>query len=299
MTKILRRLAELFALPVVAVLLLGFAQRLHPALDSLAHFRLHFTVLLGLWIAVLLLLRSWTAATVSIVLLAVSIFMMPMLFGANRTEAPADITLLQFNTRYDNAAPLSVIPQVEMSNADFVALQEVSSRTAVILDHLRSTHPHQQLCEFASVGGTAVASRWPILAKGCRNGLAWMQVDHNGQKITIASLHLHWPWPAPQYAQVSEIEPELRGLPQPVILAGDFNAGPWSNAVARVAAASSTHVSNGVRLTWTVNPKGYGPWPFLPIDHILLPLGAAAEVHTGALAGSDHLPVIARIALGR
>jgi endonuclease/exonuclease/phosphatase (EEP) superfamily protein YafD len=78
---------------------------------------------------------------------------------------------------------------------------------------------------------------------------------------------------------------------------GDFNSAPWSHTLARVTGMTSTSLVPGLRLTLKLDAVGLWPVPFIPIDHVLLPKGATADLHVGEPAGSDHLPVIARIAL--
>jgi len=62
----------------------------------------------------------------------------------------------------------------------------------------------------------------------------------------------------------------LRGLAGPVILADDFNAAPWSHAVAKVAEASRTKMVPGIRMTIDVNAIPWLPSVPIPIDHALL-----------------------------
>ena len=284
---------------VAGLHVLSLAQAFHPSLDSLAHFRLHMAVLLCLGAALLVLLRDWVPA-VLVALAAVSAIasMGAAVQGVARFPG-ADVTLLQFNTRFDNATPEAILSQVAAHSPDVITLQEVSSRTSIVLKRLEAGYPHQLACPFAGVGGVAVLSRHPLTARHCAEGLglAWVRVGMGSQEVTVASLHLHWPWPYRQSQQIAEMMPLLSTLPRPAVIAGDFNAAPWSSAVARVADATGTAVAPGLRLTFERPVPGLGAMPLLALDHVLVPAGAPADVRTGNRAGSDHLPLVARVLL--
>ncbi|MEY8837495.1 endonuclease/exonuclease/phosphatase family protein, partial [Cribrihabitans sp. XS_ASV171] len=147
-------------------------------------------------------------------------------------------------------------------------------------------------CPFAAVGGVAVLSRFPKVpgSETCvaMQGLAAMRVETPLGKVTLASIHLHWPWPHGQAAQVDRLLPVLEALPRPVILAGDFNAVGWSHSVARIARATGNE-RIGPHAGSFVLP--HVPYP-VTIDHVLAP-GGAAEVMPRL--GSDHFGVLARV----
>jgi endonuclease/exonuclease/phosphatase (EEP) superfamily protein YafD len=284
---------------VAGLQVLSFAQAFHPLFDSLSHFRLHMLLFLCCGVAVLTLLRDWTAASLTgLVVVVAFASMAPALYGVARLPA-ADITLLQFNTRFDNATPEAILSQVVDEVPDLIALQEVSRKTSVILQRLEDSYPHQLSCPFAGVGGIALLSRHPIASQHCAqgSGLAWVRVNVGGKGVTVASLHLHWPWPYRQPQQIAAILPLLSDMPQPAVIAGDFNAAPWSTAVARVAAGTQTAVAPGLRLTLKRHVPGLGSTLVLPIDHVLIPVGSSADVRAGKDAGSDHLPLFARLLL--
>ena len=297
-----KRIVQVGVLAGAAVQTAGLAQAIHPVFDSIAHFRFHITILLMIGLLALLVMKCGRSAVVVVAVIAAGAIGLAPAYGSLGPEPDAPerpLVLVQYNTLFKNRTPEAIVPQIGAAGADAVTLQEVSRRTAVIMNELAADYPFQQFCPF-SPGGVAVLSRWPAVAQGCAEGLglAWMQVEIDGRKVTIASLHLHWPYPFGQADQITALDPVFAALPQPVIVAGDFNAAPWSHAVERVAEASSTHAANGLRFSLRMATFGLGPWPFMPIDHVLLPDGVKAiDMHLGSSAGSDHLPVIARIAL--
>lgn len=286
----------------VLVQLAGFLQVLHPLFDSISHFRLHLTIVLMLGSLGLLPFRHWRLAAISVAtgLVGLAGLWPALVLPPFESEASVSrgFVLLQFNTLYDNAAPELIIAQVQNLRPDVITLQEVSSATSKILELLTKDYPYRILCPFNSIKGVAVLSKSPSLSQGCvkGEGLAWLEIQAHGRKVTVASLHLRWPFPYGQARQVSRLLPTLAAVTRPVFLAGDFNAAPWSHAVARIATATDTQVADGLRLSFEITPLGMGPWPILPIDQVLMPRDVTAySVRTGNYAGSDHLPVIAEL----
>lgn len=139
-----------------------------------------------------------------------------------------------------------------------------------------------------------ILSKFPFTDKGnCLKGkgLIWREIDAKGKKISLVSLHLHWPYPHGQFDQVTTLSEELEQIKGSKIIAGDFNAAPWSHTVERIATASNTDVLDGVRWSIKVDTPVMGIW--LPIDHILVSDDLIVnEIKAGENLGSDHLPML-------
>jgi endonuclease/exonuclease/phosphatase (EEP) superfamily protein YafD len=292
----MRRLTTLASVGAIVFLLLGFAQSLHPFFDSFSHFRLHVAVLLAAGLIAVIALRSWALAAAGGLTLAAAIAMMAPTFVAAPVVTEPDLKLIQFNLLFGNKTPGAVAAEVARFQPDVITFQELSERNAAILKILKPDYPYQLHCSFDDI---ALLSRHPPLTQRClrKQKLAWMRIAVRGREVSVASLHLRWPWPSRQAVQIKEILPVIAGMPQPVVIAGDFNAAPWSHAVQYIAAASRTAVAPGLRLTFEATPSSTLRWPVLPIDHVLAPVGGAAEVRIGERAGSDHLPLMAAIKL--
>ena len=112
------------------------------------------------------------------------------------------------------------------------------------------------------------------------------------------------PYPYNQKRQIGYLQKHLKAIPRPVILAGDFNATPWSHALSQITQATDTHVVGGLRLTYHLDLKRwrrfkYIPLDFrigLPIDHVLT--SPKLNVHTilkEKFVGSDHFPIVAKM----
>ncbi len=307
----------LLSLPLVG----GFFGWLHPAFDSLAHFRVHLAVLLVLAALPLLLARSFrwhgllAALFGSAAILTVSgtSSLSGLLSGTAPVQAshqPADALspvyrLLHLNLRYDNPEPGKVLSLIGRTRPDVVTLNEVSAMWAEKLALLSSAYPYRIVCTADNrVGGVAILSLRPLAegAEGqCLDGgtLATATVDFGGRSVEVGALHLHWPWPFSQSSQIERRAPMLAAMAETAILAGDLNATPWSAASARIAAASGMTPVGPAGPTWFHHSlPEFLRFAGLPIDRIFTK--GAVVVHSVATlepVGSDHLPVLLEFSL--
>lgn len=294
---------------VACILIFSFLAFLLPLADSIAHFRLYLTGVMALAAVVLFLLRDRRSAGIAC---AVSVFgviglapAFPAWDSARVAKDTPTVTLVQFNLSYRNRRLEEVADFIRGEGADVVTLQEVTARTGRVIELLEKEYPHRVVCRFSGVGDVAVLSRLPAApgpSRGCheKNGLAWLRIMAGGRPVSVASVHLHWPYPFKQALQLDRLQPHLEAIPRPVLVAGDFNAAPWSHAVGRVAEATDTRVAGGLRLTFDFQPVRWAPAVRMPIDHILLPDGfapLAVRSTSGPGPGSDHAAIVARLAL--
>lgn len=82
-----------------------------------------------------------------------------------------------------------------------------------------------------------------------------------------------------------------------LILAGDFNAAPWSNSLKREEAALGLVRRTRALPTWPAEAVSHNrlglPFPVLPIDHVYAGRDwATVKVERGPKLGSDHYPVV-------
>ena len=82
------------------------------------------------------------------------------------------------------------------------------------------------------------------------------------------------------------------------IVAGDFNAAPWTHKAQRFSAATDLGRFNTFSPTWPARWRALPLVPVLPIDNVFVsPQLAKVDLMVGRRLESDHLPVIADIAL--
>lgn len=119
-----------------------------------------------------------------------------------------------------------------------------------------------------------------------------------GTELTFAVLHLTRPFPLDDFGRQAEevdgIAAALAEIPRPVIVAGDFNALPWSAATTAIGDA----IDAGA-LMWAGTFPSQAPLRS-PIDQVLVGRGLTITALTaGPDVGSVHLPLAVTIALPR
>ncbi|MGB8818545.1 MAG: endonuclease/exonuclease/phosphatase family protein [Rhizobiaceae bacterium] len=307
--RLLNRFVLFCGALILAALILGHLNFLHPAFDSLAHFRLHLAAFGVLSALVLAGFRNpLGAAALGVTsLLSFAITVWPVLAtskAAAPTEAGPVYRLLQANLRFDNATPEALLRLIGQTKPDIVTVQEVSAQWEPKLAAIKGTYPHQLICPGTNrVGGVAILSRRPFMPSGLaicahKGAFAAQAVDFNGGQVLIASIHLEWPWPHLQPLQLDLMKAtfeKLRTAGAPVLIGGDMNATPWSAAVALVSRQTGTRTLPRARGTWLLGrfPESWTTYLGLPIDNILASPGVALlSAETGAQFGSDHRPLL-------
>ncbi len=301
------------AITLGSVLIFSFFSPHYEVAETISHFRLY--IILGLIIVSLcfLMLRNYSLLLMTLSFLGIGIFsIIPFSYNWNSFIVSAkktDINLLQLNLFHRNSNKQAVINLIQKHNPDVITFQEVSPRNRKIINKLSKSYPYRMLCHSSGVRSIAILSRFPKASKrsqGCikSKGLGWMQIRVNNKLVSVASIHLRWPYPYNQRSQIKFLDKHLRAIPRPVLLAGDFNATPWSDALRKITKATNTNVVGGLRLTYHLDLKRWRtfrklPLDFtigLPIDHVLT--SPKLNVHTilkEQFVGSDHFPIVAKM----
>jgi endonuclease/exonuclease/phosphatase (EEP) superfamily protein YafD len=303
------RLAVLAALcGLAAAIAFGYLGRLHPALDSFSHFRIHLAVGMLALVVPLLVLRFWPEALFATALGLASIVSTTGLPERATTSATASdaaaagpvFRLLHLNLRYDNATPGAVLSLIGRERPDILTLNEVSEYWLPWLDRIASTYPHRLICPQPSrIGGVAILSRRPFIGDGAcheRGSMGVVTIDAGGRRLTAVALHLGWPWPFSQPWQTYRLMQPLQSLPEgDVLLGADLNAVPWSHTARTVAQVGGLEVVRGIGPTWLTPrlPDALRPLIGLPIDNVMK-RGAVniRSVERLEMVGSDHLPLL-------
>lgn len=290
MRKALSLLAILAALPVLG----GYLGMLHPLGNSLAVFRLQ-----GAGVLAVLSAFAWGAGALRLGRVGMLVAFLagaPVVWSYGTfagPEAGQGLRVYQKNMLFRNDDLAGLAQDIRNASPDAVMLQEVSPANLALMADLKADFPHQLRCDFAGVGGISLVTRLQPLdgQEICAPGLAAMQVQGPQGPLWLVSVHLSWPWPYGQSAQVQKLIPVLEGLEGPVVMAGDFNMAQWSWAISAMAAAARVVPAGPVQGTYT----GFAPWITLPIDHVLAPAGGKVETRPGL--GSDHLGLLAEVGL--
>lgn len=291
----------------------GYFGAVHPALDTIGHLRAHLAVAaVATGIIAILLARgagrrvtaALAAAAGVAAFVSVASFMLPASGSATAATGAPVYTLLQMNVRFD-ADLAAAVERIEAERPDVLTVQEVTPEMSPVFEALARSYPHQIVCpDWMPVGGTMILSRRPVIPgrDACRPYGRHIEarIDFDGAAVTIFAEHLAWPWPHDQQDEVTSLVETLTSIAPPAIIAGDFNAAPWSDAVQRYAAASRTTPVRGIGPSWLPYelPAVLRPWLGLPLDNILVSDGIEV-VSAGRLTAtsSDHLPLLLRFRL--
>lgn len=302
----MKKLFYYFILLNGTMLFLGFLSFLHPVFDALTHFRVYLLGTFLFLLCILLIIHTHYRRSLLFLLLLVLSYMIMITLPFNPSEKYSvlqnkkSLTLMQFNLNFRNEEMQKFADFIHHEKIELITLQEVTTKHKIFLKSLKKTYPYQAHCKFTGVGDVAILSVYPFVKdKGkCikTQGFVWKQIRIQDKNINIASLHLHWPFPYHQEAQVQKITKVLEQLNTMTIIAGDFNAVSWSHSTHQISQASHTQCISGLR--WTLNLRKFPFFPQLklPIDHILIsPEIEVESIEVSKSLGSDHLPLLIKL----
>lgn len=190
---------------------------------------------------------------------------------------------------------------IDAEEPDLVFLVEIGPAAARELATWKSW-PHQVRLPRSDPFGLALVSRHPITGlklEESPSGIPLLRatVDWKGTMVVVSAMH---PMPPLSAAFTRERDEVLSNEAsqharhgRPALMAGDFNASPWSGAFIGPSRSGFHRAAGLLPGTW---PAGLH-WPGIPIDNVLAsPHWTLLERRVGPDIGSDHRPVISRLA---
>jgi endonuclease/exonuclease/phosphatase (EEP) superfamily protein YafD len=221
--------------------------------------------------------------------------------------AAPGVSIVSLNLLAANREADRVVAYLRDRRPDLVALLEVDAFWAETFAGLSDLYPERLVLPRDDNFGIAVLSRLPLGAvRDVEFGGAGVptivaDVRHPDGDFTFVATHPLSPvrgtWSRLRDAQLRAIADFVATAERPCVVAGDFNATPWSPACRDFATRSGlrdTALGRGVQATWNARL-----WmPRIPIDHVYAPPGTTViRRAVGPDLGSDHLPVEAEIVL--
>ena len=214
--------------------------------------------------------------------------------------------MLALNTWHEHGDARRLERYLATAPADVVVLSEFGPDKRSLLAKLKAAYPFQVDCADQWPCSLALLSRLPLEAAGVGRiasegrevrasdmpAFVWAKLAGS---LTVIGTHLHRPSRDPwlHARQVSALAQLVRNIDGPLVLAGDLNTSPWSNAFRKLRAATGLAPASILMPTWPAWPLAL---PQVALDHILVsPELAVAAAGTGPAVGSDHLPVWAQI----
>lgn len=274
------------------------------------HFRPQYVIAFALLALGLLAQRRWTWAILALAGGGASLALMLSLAGARLSlaqvpEGSRAIRLVSVNVLQGNEQLHTLEEFIGKSDADVLVFQEVTPDTAEMLRKLAPLYPGQHLRPKTNSKGVALLTRLPLKtarwegAPGEESiGVLIGEMDGPAGPFTVLNIHSHKPTSAKgaqsqgkYFAWLASHVAAQQKNGRPVLVAGDFNATPWSGAYQQFAANPAlTNVNRGLLFdaTWS----RWLPQRLL-IDHIFFsPEWQLARREVGPAVGSDHRPVI-------
>jgi endonuclease/exonuclease/phosphatase (EEP) superfamily protein YafD len=294
---------------VVLTLILGAASIIarfgafHWIGDALA-----LTVDYYVWIVLLLLVafvvsRAWRWVVVAGMIVLLNGWSLTDYARAEQ-NTPADenrtLRVLMYNIYHLNNDLDGVVAEIKRYNPDIIFLLEYSEAIQPQIEPAFAEYPYQLIRPSRFTMGLALFSRIPFEKAeihrfdATRIPIYEAQMIINGKPVTFVGGH---PWPPqPRWGQLHRNQMlEITGIASraatPLIVAGDFNAAPWSYTMQNLS--MSADVRN-IRRQFDVT-KTWFPTPFfgLPLDHILVSdEWQVLNYQYGDRGGSDHVPII-------
>ncbi len=310
------RIFRFFTYPIVGfyalllvVIFASYLGFLNEKADALSHFRLHFSLVLLVFIPLLTILKHKKLAFIAVgivVLNTATAFTYPGQ-PVEAITSTKPVKLMTLNLLRSAMNEEKVLRLIARERPDIILLQEIHGNKVGLLSRLKNLYPWQQHCAFRRSCGVAILSRhpWQQAYSGNKGpdhlAIAWARFDQGLANLRIASVHIRWPFFSDQKSQLNTAYRETALSDQPLIIAGDFNATPWSWTMKSFAYENKLRLAGPLRPTWPVfmrSNKCSLCIPQFAIDHMFVSEKIRVlSKRTGPDVGSDHLPVIIEIAL--
>lgn len=281
-------------------------------LDLCAHFRWQYgasAILLGV---LAICLRHWSSALFALLILLFNAALIWPTAPAGQPHAPTltnsgTVSLINANLWRDNPSNRLLIQWLQSAPADIVVLQELTAAHHAELGPVLHAQGLREVIVLpaADAFGIGVWTRLPVRSSQQRELGPFQLANIHAQLQVgdgVVDLFAVHPFPpvgaegsAARDAHLRELSLWVNEEPRTaLVLAGDFNATPWSYAVRELA--STLQLDAGTHLDWPIPtwkpaaPLGLGWLLAVPIDHVMLRGGRLAEHQQGPDTGSDHRP---------
>ena len=288
------------ALVVVA----GEFGRTTPLLDTLNHFRPQLAIVVGVLAVAAMPVRRFFLALVGAATAAWATFtVIDDGACAIQPDTGTTLRLLTFNVWAGNYEDNLIDERIVAFNPDIIVMQEFGQAQLPLKDVLRDRYPHQADCANDRGCRLALFARMPWEATstlGRAEGAppilsARFAATGDRPAFTVVSAHMArptdgWDW---QASDLSRLANEITGLEGPLIVAGDFNATPWSYALHGFRERTGLCGAPGYRPSWPSWLDAVG----LPIDQVFVSEGLGVTAEVLQPAGSDHMPIGAVVTL--
>ena len=305
-------------LSVVAALLLGATVAgscgaWHWILDLAGHFRAYWLVAAAVGLVLSLRRpRSIALACCALALVGNVLAMLPFWLPAPRLMPAATaaepaagtvppLSLILTNVQRRNPDRSLAVAYLRDRRPDVAVVLEIDRAWAADLSSLDEIYPFRVVEPRDDNFGIALLSQWPLAETdivtygGTPFPNIVATVRFHDRDVRLIATHPHPPLTAVRAAalvgQLDAVADVAAATVAPCIVAGDFNATPWSLPYRSFRSRSGlrdTAQGRGVQPTWNARRVA----PRIPIDHVFAsPDLAVLHRAVGPDVGSDHFPV--------
>lgn len=281
--------------------------QLHRVLELFSHFRLQYLVVSTLLFVFLAAFRRRAMAAVMLaVTLVNAAYVGPWYWPRAETVESTSLALLHANILAGNDDIAPLLAHIEREQPDIVFVQELTHHHLPLLETLATTYPYTLVRPHEDAFGIGAWSRRPFLSADIitapprHNPSLRVVIDYGGKPVTIFSTHPVPPIGAGFYdarnTELASIADLVLATAGSKVVIGDLNITPWAahyRDFEAVTGLVNVQRGHGIKPSWPL----FLPIAMIPIDHALVSDDLVAnEARTLAPVGSDHLPLLVRIA---
>jgi endonuclease/exonuclease/phosphatase (EEP) superfamily protein YafD len=225
--------------------------------------------------------------------------------GAAAQEAA--LRLVTHNLYVNNNRRDDLAAWLRRQDADVIVMQEVEPEMAAVMAQARDRYPHQvfgwpkirsERPDRRDVNGLAVLSRYPLADPSVFRQTRFsapvvITVLTLPEGTQVCLVVVHTPNPLRRSGLRSRnqlmaaLADELNRYEGPLVVAGDFNATPYTPAFAHFLEATGLTTTHTYPGTYPQIAGAFG----LPIDHVLVRHARIVEIEALDAFGSDHRPL--------
>ena len=290
-----------------ALSLLGYLGRYFFLFEQIDSFRVQAFVVCCAGLLLAAYTRQTVAGVAFLVIALLHASQLHSLFLPVRpVESNTTIRVMSSNLLASNRNHKALLSQINEVNPDVIVFQEYTNRWHQTLASNLAVFPNRKVQIIDSPFGIAVYSKHPFIDANVSyySGASFpaidVTVDLQPEPVRVLAVHPVPPMSAATFASRNQyleaVGKDVRSANGPVIVAGDFNAVPWSwqlKDLLQQANLQNARDGFGLKPTW---PGNFVPL-WVPIDHILHSEHlSVVKFDVGESLGSDHKPVWAELA---
>lgn len=280
-------------------------------IDMLSHFPFQYALVAGSLLLVCLWKKYAQLSVLAGLIFVVNIGMIIDFGSLTQAAGYEDSTFKVYsaNIHRFNRDMSRLAQEIEEKKPEIVLLCEVTADHIQPLRSIMKNYPYH--VEYTPVGklgiGIVLLSKFPVSGvekeqlSEFGNALVTSVLKVNGRETMLFAIHSpnpsfkkDFPVRTDQFLRIAE---KINKQSMPVIVAGDFNATPYSPTFKHLLKATGLKDSRdgfGWQPSW---PTSF-PLLWIPIDHILVsPEFKILNRAVGNYIGSDHYPVLAELSM--